>query len=271
MGLGTIISMIISICLIIIFGTGLAVFINGVKAFTGSMDIAPGIFPTQVAQIIYRIWSYIFMVAVLVFGLTSMFLIIVFILWMIIKYIVPKWILFIPIRKILLEITPFPELTKSGILPLMERLINVFGGAGTLFQKLGISGQAIVSYLFTATKYVFQKIVPNYNPDIVSSKTKELSGGKMDLENDPSDKKEYKKENYENYDTNEDMNAYYRKTLLAIDNQKINCMRSKRKEIKPYFSLSELAAVKVYNTTVAIQCESEAIVGNIKASFTKDI
>lgn len=273
MGIGAIISIIFSICLIIIFGTGLSVFINMIKAFTGSMDILPGIFPVHVAQIIIRIWSILFMLAVLVFGLLSMFLLIVFILWLIIKYIVPKWLLFIPIRKILLKIPPFEDLTKAGILPLMERILNVFGGAGSLFDKLGISGQAVFAYLFKATAYVFQKMVPGYNPDKLAKISSDLSGGKVNPKNDPSDNEKYqpKKEDNDNYDQTEKTSSYYKKTLLMIDNEKIKCIRSKRKEVKPHFSSTELITTHLYNANTYIQCEADAIVGNIKSSFTKDL
>ena len=271
MGLGTFLSVTVSICLIVIFGTALGVLINIVKFSTGSMDILPGIFPDTVGQIVVRIWSYIFMFAVLVFGLTSMFLIMIFILWMIIKHIVPSWILFIPVRKILLKVPPFPELTKAGILPLMERIINVFGGSGTLFKKLGISSQAVLAFLFKATKYVFKKITPDYNPEKISSKTNEISGGKIDMDTDPSDKPEYESKPPDDIEDDSDSNAFYRKTIIMIDNEKINCSRSKRKEIKPYFSSSELAATHIFNTAAATKCEAESIVGYMKASFTRDI
>lgn len=264
MGLGTFISVLYSICLIIIFTTifGSLFYITILYTFTHI------VWPYHFRIFVSTVWYPLFYIAILVFGLTSMFLIMIFILWMIIKHIVPSWILFIPVRKICLKVPPFPELTKAGILPLMERIMNVFGGSGTLFNKLGISGQAVYSFLFKATRYVFQKLTPNYKPDKVSSTSRRAG---IDPEKDPSDKPEYESKPPDDVEDDPDATPYYRKTILMIDNEKINCIRSKRKEIKPYFNTKELTSVHVHNATTATRCEAEAIVGYMKASFTRKL
>lgn len=242
--------------------------ISAIKYATGSEDILPGIFPEPIGEVIIKICFYIFTIAVYVFGLLLMFLLIIFVIWMIIRYIIPAviWIplfFFIPIRAILLAIPPFPELTDAGILPLMERLLNVFISSDAFMKRIGISAQAVASFLITSTRYVFGNIFPGYNPDKYYNSKNDPSRGYESSKKEDTDQGtiEYNKQKKEVTD-------FYTNSIISIENEKINCVRKMTKEITPNMDFMEKSQIQASNAGVYAQCIAKSLSGYFKTQMT---
>ncbi len=121
--------------------------------------------------ILYAIYIFLY----LNFNIVFWILLFIFVVWLIIKYIIPVvWLLFIPfipfiipipLRAILLAIPPFPQLTDAGILPFMEKILNIIISPGSLINILRSIFEDTFDFLYTSTNYIY----PNYGEDIKKS------------------------------------------------------------------------------------------------------
>lgn len=282
MNLSTFITVFITCCLLYFAGYFALKNLNLTKRLVGDNEILnPWITPAN--EFSWFIAGIILQFLVHFFGCVLMFLIIIFILWMIIKYIIPYAIpiippfVWIPIRPILLAIPPFPEFTEAGILPLMERLFNVFGGGSILLRKIGMSIEAILAFLVKGSRYVFISINPNLDPEKHSRTVHMNKDGTVRLEKGPYtdntkgkyDAKEQKQdENTQQYlAAKKNAPPYFNATILSIDTEKTNCIRQNRKDIKPYFTELQVAAAHAENAGIAVKCEARAIAGYVRANI----
>ena len=264
MGLATIVTILVAIIILYIFCYFLWGCVTLIKVATDSQDIMPGFIPPPVAEVIVKVFFYIFVAALFIFGLLLMFLIIIFILWMIIRFIVPAWILFIPVRDILLAIPPFPEFTDAGILPLMERLSNVVGGGDSFLRKIVITSRAVIDFLNKATKFIFQKIFPGYDPD----KLMKVSGINFNDDTKGNPKYESRRSAQDDEDQNkkDNMSPLLKRTMDLIDIEKKSCVNKNIKEITPNLGTAETLSLHSDNMKVSIQCEADAMAGMLRAN-----
>lgn len=268
MGIATPIVVLITIIILYVVLYTIWGIISAIKYATGSEDIAPGIFPEPIGEVIIKICFYIFTIAVYLFGLILMFLLIIFVIWMIIRYIIPAviWIplfFFIPIRAILLAIPPFPELTDAGILPLMERLLNVFISSDTFIKRIGVSTRAVMSFLLTSTRYVFKSVAPGYDPDKYYNTSDDPSKSY-----ETKEKKETDQGTIEYNKQKKDASEFYINSVIMIENEKANCIRKSTKEITPNMSFTEKAQIYSTNTGLSTQCIAKSLSGYFKAQMS---
>lgn len=260
--------------------------IEAIKYATGSQDIAPGIFPEPIAEVIIKVCFYIFIGALSLLWCILIFLIIMFILWLIIKCLIPCniWILFIriPVRSILLAIPPFPELTEAGILPFMERLLKLFTSPLIFLKKFGMSSNGTALFLIKASRYVIKTFVPNYNPDKYYDISKEpLDEYKIkkgacpyndgdecdDGTGNPND--EGGNTNNGNNKKNNNFSDFYVNSLIMIENEKANCIRKNTKETTPNMSFGEKSQIQIANFNVSTQCTVKSLTGYFKTQISQ--
>lgn len=96
--------------------------------------------------------------ATAVFHWVLMGLFCIWVVWFIIKNFIPAWILFIPLRMILLAIPPFPQLEAAGILPLIDKVFWLIVSTLPLKDRLVGAGRAFQEYISTSMWYVIDGV-----------------------------------------------------------------------------------------------------------------
>lgn len=191
-----------------------------------------------------------------VFAIVSVFLIIMYIIWLIIILFIPEWLypLPIPIRKILLEIQPLPDLDEAGFFRLFDTIVNIFTTREKLLKKIGITGEAIGNFLTDATEYVIKNEYPEY-----------------DKENIKKYLNKYKIDNFERSNINTNCNNIVKDELLSTEESLINeeleyCINKDYIQITPDLTQYEKMIAYIDNLKIALKCNLETVGNKIKAT-----
>ena len=197
-----------------------------------------------------------------VFAILSVILIIMYIIWLIITILIPEWLypLPIPIRKILSEIPPLPELNEAGFFRLFDGIVNVFTTREKFLKKIGFTMETIGNFLSDATEYIIKNQYPEYNKENM----------KKYLNN-------YKIEDFETNSNNiNNSNNNKKKTILKdelldqeeimIKNELDNCINKSYINITPDLNEIEKLYIKMENIKSGLKCNIETIGSKIKAT-----
>jgi len=177
--------------------------------------------------------------------------IILYILYLIIIYCIPEYILFIPIRKILLDIYPFPDLIKYSIFSLFDGIVNTFISSGTLLDRLGISGTAIGSFIENNSKIFIEEKFPKL-------KNKKLFKNKKNKKDHFDNEDELTDEEKEVIDNNNNSD-YVKNAKAIIMAEKESCINKNIKLITPDMSEIDKSQVYLDNFNVNVKCTSKSL------------
>jgi len=168
-----------------------------------------------------------------IFVVVTLFLVIMYIFWLIIQLLIPEYILFIPIRKILSDIRPFPDLNNAGIFRLFDNIISLFTTKEKFLKKIGLSAKLVGDFLEDSTKYIKNLDYSNY-------------------------------ENLENKEKNIDNKE---KIDKVIESEKINCSMRDKKHITPDLNEFDKIKINIDNIKTDINCS----INNIGSKIQQNI
>lgn len=247
------------------------------KAFrriTGLHHITVANIPIVIVVILNVLIFIFFGITGFYFKYTVSFLLWIFVHWLIIKYVIPKYFIFfipfipfiipIPLRETLLNyIPPFKDLTEAGLLPLMEKILFTLISDITIKRKLLNSFDYILEYLKKSIKEIIKIIYPNNNIENEFNKINKVGdnyepGYPKTNDND---------ENYEKTIKERANNEYYKNTLDLINLETNNCITNNTILITPDMNLIEKKKINIENEGIKIKCRAESISSYIKANY----
>jgi len=164
-----------------------------------------------------------------IFVVVTLFLVIMYIFWLIIQLLIPEYILFIPIRKILSDIRPFPDLNNAGIFRLFDNIISLFTTREKFLKKIGLSAKLVRDFLEDSTKYIKNLDYSTY-------------------------------ENLENIDNKEKIDK-------VIESEKINCSMKDKKHITPDLNEFDKIKINIDNIKTDINCSINNIGSKIQQNI----
>lgn len=128
-----------------------------------------------------RVWSQVRAIAIHVLGYILMFVLIMYVIWYITKKFIPNFPL--PFKKIILSIPPLPQLDKSGIFRLINRIHMAVLGRGKISKRLKMVGVGIGEFIATGSVRLLQVlgISKLAHKSTYMSQPYEMMKGKEDL------------------------------------------------------------------------------------------
>jgi hypothetical protein len=175
-----------------------------------------------------------------VFVVVTLFLVIMYILWLIIQLIIPEFILVIPIRKILSDIRPFPDLNNAGIFKLFDSIVLLFTTKEKLLKKLGISAELVGEFFLDSTKYIRENFEKNENKE----------------------NKEFEEEIINN-----NKNENKEKIDKIIEIEKNNCLTKNNIQITPDTNEFDKINIQLNNIKNNIKCEIDGLGSKIQQNI----
>ena len=124
-----------------------------------------------------------------IFSLIIVLMLIMYIIWTIINIYIPEYLLPlpIPIRNILKDTPPLPDINKSGIFALFDSIIcslvspyvhkddTLEDKIRYFFNFIGFPAESIAKFLNTSTKYVFKTVFPQIDLNKFENKIKTIN------------------------------------------------------------------------------------------------
>lgn len=221
-----------------------------------------------------RLIYIIFYILYFLFSIITWFLFFVFVMWLIIKNIIPiiiliplffiPYILPIPLRMILLQIPPFPQLTEAGILPFMERMLYIIISPGDFVNMFRNLFEGTYDYLDTSTNFIY----PEYNQrlkksfDKIRSKNKEKKKENFESNNE-DEYDEQTTEHINNLNEKSESNSYKNKIKRINEEIKHNIMGNTI-FTTPDMNLYDISSVMLNNNINYIQENSKATNNYVK-------
>ncbi len=182
--------------------------------------------------------------------------IILYIIYLIIIYFIPEYILFFPIRSILLAIYPLPDLIKFNIFSLFDGIVNTFSSVDSFAHRFDIIGNSVGNFIVNNSKTYIEDRFPNIKTDnIFIDKTT-----KTDFENvntfldDDSLTEEEKNKIIE-----DQQSSYVQNARKMIMNEKKACINKDIKLITPDMSETDKLNAYTHNFNVNVKCTSKSI------------
>jgi len=134
---------------------------------TGSVDIFFTMIPSTLQKVLWSASTSFINATSTPFAIVTVFLLIMYIIWLIIILFIPEYLypFPIPIRKILLDIPPLPDLDNAGFFRLFDRIIEIFTTRQSILHALGFTVETVGVFLNDATKFLIKNEYPDYDPD----------------------------------------------------------------------------------------------------------
>lgn len=182
--------------------------------------------------------------------------IILYIIYLIIIYFIPEYILFFPIRSILLAIYPLPDLIKFNIFSLFDGIVNTFISLDSLPVRFSIIGNSVGNFLENNSKTYIEDKYPN----IKTNKAFYDKTVKTDFENansflnDDSITEEEKKKILE-----DQQSEYVQNARKMIMKEKENCINKEIKLITPDMNEADRMKAFTHNFNINVKCTSKSI------------
>lgn len=230
---------------------------------------------------VYTIIKYI---STIIFWYLFPFLIYIFIAWEIIKHIVPEkiviFVLFVPtkikLRKLILDhIPPFKDLTEAGVLPFMEKILNIFIDSQSFSNKFKSIGVAFSNFFITFFNGVSKKLFPfnaltDYKKFIII-KENFIDSNDSNTETAITIANSIKSSTNNNiykYNIPNDADNYYNNALKIINNNKENCIIGNTIEINSGMSIIEKTISNIKNKSAISICNNNAIQNIVELNLT---
>ena len=250
------------------------------KYILGVSLILPGDFwfpiPFWIVSIFQSIKWFVLLLASVYFKYSIAFLLWIFVHWMIIKYIIPKWwfvfipftpfIIPIPLRDPLLNyIPPFKDLTDAGLLPLMEKMLFLIISDISVKSKLGNGFDYIMDYLENSIKHIIKELFPNFN---IENEFKKLKmGNNYEPELPKQDNGLDLTEEQQNTLKDKYNDDYYKIVLQTINIETENCINKNTIPITPDMNYIEKKSISLNNEGLKLKCQAESISSYIRANY----
>lgn len=235
----TLIIVFIVIYILMVFALFIAWLIYLLCMLFGFIDVLLFLLPKYIQKPLWNFFETIVTNSKPIFVVVTLFLVIMYILWLIIQLIIPEFILVIPIRKILSDIRPFPDLNNAGIFKLFDNIIELFTTKEEFLKKLGLSGELVAEFLLTSTKYLrenFYKIADNETTII----------GNENFNN--------------NIKTKDNLDK-------IIESEKNNCLLKNNIQITPDTNEFDKIKIQLNNMKNNIKCEMDVIGSKIQQNI----
>ena len=225
------------------------------------------------------------------FAIILVFLLIMYIFWTIIQLLIPEYLypLPIPIRSILADLPPLPQLKESGIFNLFDSIICIFFKSNENFLRiLGFTTESVGSFLKTSTKYILKTVYPQIDLDKFENNIKKTEFYKTYLKNqtninytssyfchnnndnnDNNNENENKDNNNENKDNSMKDLANSKEIKEAnqiINNEIQNCINKDFIITTPDMNEMEKLSIQLKNTILSTKCNINSISSKIKAA-----
>ena len=112
---------------------------------------------TMIIEFIFPIYNALFQACFFTFAIVVTLLVVLYIVYCFIRLYVPIEILLIPIRKPLLNMTPFIEFQKSGVFPLFDNTSNALTPNMPMPEKAHVFFTGLSDYMKTSIEEIFTK------------------------------------------------------------------------------------------------------------------
>ena len=217
-----------------------------------------------------------FFIGFAIFRYVLVILLWIFVHWMIIKHIIPPFMIFfipfipfiipIPIRQPILDyIPPFKALTEAGILPLMEKILFTFISEIPFKDKFTNTIDNILNYLKFSFKYLIHQFYPNYDID---TEIERIKVGNDFIPNIPtSDDTENLTDDEKNTLNDRNNSKYYNDIMKMIKVEVQSCIDKNTQITTPDMNEMEKLTVNFNNNLLNYTCQINSIGDYIKANY----
>lgn len=268
------------------------VIIVSVTWFFGRLMVLPAvdkIFPNlPPVPVVRGIYTIVLEALKAVFHYILIFLLIMYVIYCIIRAFVPAFILFIPLKQPLLDLTPLYELRVSGIFPLMDRVVEIIFSSMPFTQRIMRALQAIGKFMASSVGYIFGQL--NFVKIALNQKLSEMTGrysSSTQISRSTSTPKksgtvqsrsQALKQKRDPNSTDPLMDAeggveptfkpnYSKKGNIYVENEYQRCIEKNYKEITPDMSMTNRLQATISNNNTSITCNVQKLkhYSNIKA------
>lgn len=249
------------------------IIIITVAWFVGRMTVLPAIkiFPSMPPEPIIRgVYTVVLEATKAIFHYILIFLLIMYIIYCIIRKFVPRYILFIPLRQPLLDLTPLYELRVSGIFPLMDRLAGILLNSMPFSHRIYGAFMAVGKFLQSSVGYIFRELSPfqqKINQSVSgasSSSSSRPPPARAQSRQDALKNKRDPNAEEANLENEGGSEPIYKANYTERQNQYVEkeyrqCVESQYTEVKPGMSTIDRLLANINNNRVAITCNVEKL------------
>lgn len=168
-----------------------------------------------------------------VFGYILMFLLIMYVIWLIIKWFIPNFPL--PFKKILLRLPPIYQLEKSGIFGLMDGVRKTIISNDRLNRRLARVGYSISQFLIRSSAFMGKGLHDMGVPVPIAQDT--TRSATMD----------------------DGKSAFTQEEEAKANDEVAQCLEENTLPIFPEMSGVEKAKITLQNATTEIKCKAKSI------------
>jgi hypothetical protein len=160
----------------------------------------PALPPYPASQGLYNA---IYNAAIYCLGFISAFIGVIYAIYFFFRYIFPAWIFIIPVRKIVMGITPIKQFRECGLFPMIDRIVFLLFSRASLKDKIFGTVNALATFFAKSIRYLVIKLTGRdpYNPKpsaTVKKPTLTIDIGNMSIgDYDPTKKDLLTQENAE--------------------------------------------------------------------------
>lgn len=266
------------------------VIIVSVVWFFGRLMVLPAvdkIFPNlPPVPVVRGLYTVVLEALKAIFHYILIFLLIMYVIYCIIRAFVPPFILFIPLRQPLLDLTPLYELRVSGIFPLMDRVVKIIFSNMPFGRRIMSAFQAVGQFMARSIGFIFGQL--NFVKMALRSKLADMtssSSGSSTRTSQPKPtstaqsrsqalKKKRDPNSTDPMMENEEGSAeptfkpnYTKKGNIYVENEYQRCIEKNYKQITPDMSTWKRLQASLSNNNTSITCGVQKLkhYSNIKA------